>query len=168
MPQEDFDNFDFNNFKKSNQEYFSMGYAKQQDQNLLEEDQIYNEFSHQDLNQSFFKNKQLAEIFEVKQNLPQNNFGNNFANNDNPTNYFNNFPNNFQNPEKPPEQNNFFFNFEQNNQNQNPVDYAQFFNNEAAFMPFKKESEVDNTKFFNNEGESAFHSIDIGFIIIFY
>ena len=168
MPQEDFDNFDFNNFKKSNPEYFSMGYSKQQDQNLLEEDQIYNEFSHQDLNQSFFKNKQLAEIFEVKQNLPQNNFGNNFANNDNPTNYFNNFPNNFQNPEKPSEQNNFFFNFEQNNQNQNPVDYAQFFNNEAAFMPFKKEGEVDNTKFFNNEGESAFHSIDIGFIIIFY
>jgi len=148
VSQEDFD-FDFNNFKINDPEYFSVGTKQQVDQNLLEDDQIYKEFSHQDLNQFLFQDKGLAEIFENKGNPPNN------LVNENQMNLFNNFPYDFTNSEKPQENTNFFYNNESSNQMPKQMDYTQFFNNE---IPFKKENEVDCPKIFNNEAENAFNS----------
>lgn len=118
---------------------------QQQDQNLLEDDQIYKEFSHQDLNQFLFFEKEKTQIpIDCFQNDNLRNSRNFNLNNKN--NVFDNFPNNFQNPEKISENNKYFNNEDIPKPNQVSVDYTQFFNNEINKTPFKMKNENNGQK----------------------
>lgn len=134
---------------KNNPEFSAQKSTKlpeQQNKNLLEEDQIYKEFSHQDFNNFLFPEKELKPKID---NTPS--FFANNSENDNKTTYFDNFPNIFQNPNMPQQNINDFG----PNPSEIPQNYSDFFNVKP------NEESCENNKAFdfsNKNGENAFDS----------
>lgn len=140
--------FDFENFVKNNPEFSEQKPTKlqgQQSKSLLEEDEIYNEFSHQDFNNFLFPGK--------KDNFKDNKIDNTpafFANNPgNEQNYFDYFPNTFQNPNVPQVNNDEFG----PKLSEIPQNYSQFFADKTIEENFKNDRAFD---FIKKDGENAF------------